>query len=293
MNPWKPLPSTLKMLPGKQIAVHLPSRFVPQTLPLFRGTFVKVNLDFFPNICHPTKCFLWSFYFGVFLWIHDLLIRSTWPTTWWGRLVGQSYPIKQHATLSQTSFMLKVTILTCQRWPNLRTQKHPCEKTGSFTLSIGGSTRGFLEKEKVTANKLSVVFPNNAARDYFIQENCKQKASLLICIIVWMLHQLSRKKNLANRWNMGDQVAQPNTNHTNGFTGISAWSLDFSLVGADNATSWEVGHIPYIRVPDLERDPPHLCVWIHTYSLARFRLLPEVALVHIPLNLLQQPCQVL
>ena len=98
-------------------------KFVPQTLPLFRGTFVKANLDFFPNICHPTKCFLWSFYFGVFLWIHDLLIRSTWPTTWWGRLVGQSYPINQHATPRETSFMLKVTILTCQRWPNFEDPK--------------------------------------------------------------------------------------------------------------------------------------------------------------------------
>lgn len=142
-----------KMLPGKQPLLFICHQGCPQILPLFRGIFVKVNLDFFPNICHPQKCFLWSFYFGVFLWIHDLLIRSTGPTTWWGRFVGQSYPINQHATPSQNSFMLKVTILTCQRWPNLRTQKHPCEKTGSFTLSIGGSTRGFLEKEKVPSQQ--------------------------------------------------------------------------------------------------------------------------------------------
>ena len=135
MNPWKSLPSTLNMLAGKQIA--FPSTLPPNFASL-QGNFCWGQLGFFPNICHPQKCFLWGFYFGAFLWIHDLLIRSTWPTTWWGRFVGQSYPINQHATPSQTSFMLKVTILTCQRWPNLRTQKHPCEKTGSFTLPLEG-----------------------------------------------------------------------------------------------------------------------------------------------------------
>ena len=104
-------------------------------------------------------------------------------------LVGQSYPINQHATLSQTSFMLKVTVLTCQRWPNLRTQKHPCKKTGSFTLPCKGPPGD------IKANELSAVSClNNVVRDYFIRENRKQKASLLICIIVWMLHQPVWKK---------------------------------------------------------------------------------------------------
>lgn len=32
-------------------------KFVPQT-------FVKVNLEFFPNFCHPQKCFLWGYFLG-------------------------------------------------------------------------------------------------------------------------------------------------------------------------------------------------------------------------------------
>ena len=113
--------------------------------------------------------------------------------------------------------MLKVTVLTCQRWPNLRTQKHPCKKTGSFTLPCKGPPGD------IKANELWVVSClNNVARGYLIKENRKQKAPLLIYIILFgCFTSCPATKSLANRFNMGDQMTQPNTNDTNGFTGIS------------------------------------------------------------------------
>lgn len=71
--------------------------------------------------------------------------------------------------------------------------------------------------KKVTANKLSAVSClNNVARDYFIREIRKQKAPLLIYIIVRMLHQPAQKKRT---WQTDETWV---TNDTNGFAGISA-----------------------------------------------------------------------